>query len=114
MTEELNTLYARMERLLKKHPETRDCSAAELVLRYWCEYDGQEQNAYGIAVFSDRYKDLTPPDNITRFRRMIQNGWDGSKRVPPRFQPTSKVAEFRENEQVKWLEYTRRKRARAG
>ena len=51
--------------LFNKYPKTRDCYA-ELVLRYWEEYQRFEYEG-------EQYWRLTSPEFITRLSRKIQN-----------------------------------------
>lgn len=82
---ELDTIKARVFRLLDEHPELRN-DDRELIFEYWCEYDKYNPK--------EPEKPITSPETIRRIRQKIQ--------AEGRFLPTDpKVIERRRRREDK-------------
>lgn len=82
MSQELVSSYAKIvtkesdakdivERIMEVDSYARDCDTY-LLLRYWCETTGK-QNFAPINAMKHFSIGLTPPETVTRARRVIQN-----------------------------------------
>lgn len=98
MTKIKDRVYA----ILEKYPETRNCDAT-LVTKYWEEYDTDHlmwvhYDGQKVVLPFHKFKDVTWPSTIERWRRHIQNKMH-------RFPPTDRsVAKKRRMNMEKWEE----------